>query len=191
MANILVFSELPEVVIANNTFLCDIPIRYKDDPMLEMVREVTGISPRLPIYRDGELLAMAKPRGLFLTAKGKGAGLRMRRQPGLWVCEMNKKPLFQFCYDGAGPLKINAEMQTYDGVFLKYSPESISSLIQPITGVVDGKTVQGAQIGNLRMFGCHLRSVVGIQIGPTTRPLPAAIGIPLLQTLENEQRMGK
>ena len=54
MGENLMFVSIPEVVIATNTFVCPIVIRYKDLSMLEMVKEVAAYTPKIPIFhRDG------------------------------------------------------------------------------------------------------------------------------------------
>jgi hypothetical protein len=169
----LLFSEIPQVVIASNTFICPIVIRYKDIPMLEMIREIKIFTTRIPIFhQDGTKLAVAKGAQLYETEEGKKAGVKMRHLPDCTVCEMQGKPLFEIRRQGAAALKINAELFTSDGAFLKWSDERISGLINSKGNVL--------QIGGSSLSNCFFRGNVGIQIGKPIQPMGAAlmIGLP-------------
>jgi hypothetical protein len=170
----LIFVQSPAIVIATNTFLCRIPIRYKDTPMLEFVKELTTYTTTIPIFHsDGTKLAVAKGSQLYRTKEGEKAGVTMRYVPDGTVCEINGKPAFEIRRKGAAALKMTAELFTCDAAFLKWSEETLSGVLS----VEPGKVLH---VGTSTFERCHFQAEVGIQIGESTTPLPMAVSLPFL-----------
>lgn len=163
----LIFTNIPQVIIASNTFSCQIPIRYKDEPMLEFIKEMNVYDARIPIYHsDGTKMAIVKGRNVYATEEGKKAGIKLLHPSLSTICEMNGKTLFEIRRQAASAVKMTAELFTHDGYFLKWSENFIDCI--NINGSI-------LQVGGLQMSGCFLNAPVGIQIGDTTNPLPTAI----------------
>ena len=57
----LLITDKPEILIATNVFVSPIPVRYRDTPMLEMVKELKLYEAKVPIFHsDGTQLAVVK-----------------------------------------------------------------------------------------------------------------------------------
>ena len=166
----LTFIESPVITIGTNHFLCNIPIRYKDTPMLEVIKELTTFNEetfttKIPIFHsDGTKLAVVKGNQIFRTEEGEKAGVTLRNPAGVTVCELNGKPVFEIRRKGAAALKMNAELHTFDGAFLRWSEEELSGLLTVGESCL--------QLGSSKMTNCSLQGVVGIQIGAPNNPLP-------------------
>ncbi len=171
----LVFIELPAVTIATNTFLCRIPIRYRDTAMLEIIRELTtnkteSFVTEIPIfYSDGTKLAVVKGRQIYRTADGEKVGVELRYLPDGTVCEIKGKPAFEVRRKGAAALKMSAELHTFDGAFLRWSEEELSGVIS-----VAGESLK---VGGATLTRCCLHGEVGIQIGTSTTRRPTCVGV--------------
>lgn len=168
----LMFSQIPAITIATNIFVCKIPVRYKDEALLEFVKDIRvgGCYPQIPIYHpDGTKLAVAKGSQLYSTAAGQKAGVEMIYPQGATVCRMGGRPLFEIRRQGAAALKMDAELCTFDGQFIKWTEHFIGVLL------LNGQDC-------LRLGGtfqrCRFEGVVGIQLGQSTQSLPAAVCIP-------------
>lgn len=193
--NSLLFSDSPTVRISGMDFNCQVLLQYFDTPMLEVVQEVTTLNlsrytTKLPIYHnDGTKLAVAKGSQLYRTADGEKAGVEMRHPPGMTVCEMNGRPIFEMRRTGSAAVSMTAELYTNDGVFLKWSDASVSEMLFgsfiasfPKLGLV----VEPADGGGLlirRLDGLVATIVaggitgrLGILIGTRTPPGPGAPG---------------
>jgi hypothetical protein len=176
----LIFTQIPAVMIASNFFICQIPIRYKDEPMLEFIKELTVYRSKIPIYHsDGTKLADVKGSEIYPTEDGKKAGITMRHPAGATVCEMNGKPLFEIQKQGANALKMVAELFTFDGFFLKWSAQQIEGLIHASGGDL--------KIGGSSFSGCSFQGPVGIQIGDSTKPLPACLGLSITSEMDKKK----
>ena len=117
----------------------------------------------------GHSSPVAKGNQLYPTAAGEKAGVKMRHLPDGTVCEINGKPAFQIRRSEHAALRMNAELFTNDGAFLKWSEESLSGLLTLKGG-------EGLQVGGIMLKDCTLRADVGIQIGNPSIPLPTAVG---------------
>ena len=170
----LLFTELPETKIANNIIMSPIPIRYHDEAMLELVKEVKLYEAKVPIFHsDGTKLAVVKGSQLYDTDDGKKAGVSLRHLPGVTVCEISGKPVFEIQRKGAAAITMTAELYTYDATFLRWSDTFI-------TGLLFSDPDKPLKIGGLVMSDCYLEGPVGIQIGQPSQSLGAAI---FMQTL--------
>lgn len=174
MGDNLIFSALPEVTIATNRFVCDIPIRYKDMPMLEMVKELTAYTPKIPIFGpDGTKLAVVKGSQLYATHDGEKAGVQLRHLPGGTVCDIKGKLAFEIRRQGASALKMTAELFTFDGVFLRWSDEVMKGMM-----TLDGQQIEILPTHTVFQH-CQFEGPVGIQIGKASLEMPACFAIPL------------
>lgn len=168
----LVFTQSPAVVIATNTFLCRIPVRYQDTPMMEFIREMTtlntpGITTKIPIFHnDGTQLAIVKGARLFDTKDGEKAGVKLRHLPDGQVCELNGKTLFELRRSAAAAISMTAELFTPDGAFLKWSPKELNGLLT----LEPGKPLK---IGGAVFSNNYFQGDVGIQIGRPTESIGA------------------
>jgi hypothetical protein len=162
----LVFTQVSAVVIANNTFVCRVPICYKDTPMLEFVQHMPKhnaptLTTRIPIFHsDGTLLAVLKGGSLQATDDGKKAAVKLLHLPDGAACELNGKTLLEIKRTKTA-LSVTAELFTNDGVFLKWSENELNGRMSPAPNA--------PRIGGLTMTGCKFSGDVGIQIGVPTR----------------------
>lgn len=170
----LTFIATPFVTIGTNRFLCRIPIRYKDIPVLEIIQDLTTFNEetfitKIPIFHsDGTKLAIVKGRRIFLTNEGEKAGVKLRHLPDGDVCEIDRKLAFEIRRKGSAALKMTAELHTFDGAFLRYSEEELF-----------GQLMGGNDIRKLKtpFTNCEFQGEVGIQIGTPTKPLPTCVGL--------------
>jgi hypothetical protein len=168
----LIFTQIPAVSIASNQFFCQIPIRYKDEAVVEFVKELTTYISKIPIFHpDGTKLAVVKASQLFLTKEGEKAGLTLRYPPNFTVCELAGKTLFEIERQGATALKMSAELYTNDGFFLKWASEQFGCFINTQGNML--------KVAGLTISGSTIQAPVGIQIGETSNPLPTGIKIAL------------
>ena|GEM_PF-1136308 len=174
MAERLIFTQSPAIVIASNTFICRIPIRYRDTPMLEFVKELTTLNTdtfttKIPIFHsDGTKLAVVKGANIYPTKEGEKSGVTMRHPPDVTVCELNGRPVFEIRRRGAAAISMTAELHTFDGAFLKWSEVSLSGLLTTGAG-------NSLQIGGLTLKGNTFQGEVGIQIGRPAQSVGGAV----------------
>jgi hypothetical protein len=182
----LIFTQIPAVMIASNFFNCQIPIRYKDEAMVEFVNELSVYRTKIPIYHpDGTKLAVVKGSEIYPTEAGKKAGVELHNEAGLTVCELNKKPVFEIQKQGANALKMQAELHTFDGFFLKWSKEIFSG--QMGDGAMKIRAAENALIiGGGCISRNSFKGTVGIQIGQPENRLPACILVPIISSSEEE-----
>lgn len=174
----LFFYQTPAITIATNVFICRIPIRYRDTPILEFIREITTrqneeVTTKIPVHHpDGTKLAVVKGNRIFKTEDGEKVGVELRYLPDGQVCEINGKPAFEIRRKGAAALKMDAELYTFDGAFLRWTKTDGSGLVCAEHG--------GLRVGGVTMQGCSFSGEVGIQVGDTAaEPRGAAVFINL------------
>jgi hypothetical protein len=109
-------------------------LQYDNTPMLEMVREQkAGFTTQIPIYRsDGSYIAKAVGSRLVYSHDSKAAGIKLRREPYLTVCEMDGKPIFEIRRLEPSRFKTEAELYTHDGSFLKSSDHGLTGKVRAI-----------------------------------------------------------
>ncbi|MBU4271207.1 MAG: hypothetical protein KKE86_05285 [Planctomycetes bacterium] len=175
MDDSLLFIESPAITIGTNTFFCRIPIRYKDTAMLEIIKKSTtqkteSFTTEIPVfYSDGTKLAVVKGRQIYRTPDGEKVGVELRHLPDGTVCEIKRKPAFEIRRKGAAALKMSAELHTFDGAFLRWSEEELSSLLS-IAG-------ESLKLACPTFTHCHFQGEVGIQIGTPTMHLPTCVAM--------------
>ncbi|MCX7424674.1 MAG: HNH endonuclease signature motif containing protein [Planctomycetia bacterium] len=169
----LIFAQSPFITIGSNQFLCRIPVRYRDTAMLEFVKEVDTshgetYTSHIPIFHsDGTKLAVVKGRQIYKTKDGEKAGVTLDYIPDGTICKINGKPAFEIRRQGAAALKMDAELHTFDGAFLRWSETDLSGLL-----TIENDSLR---LGGSMFTRCSFQGVVGIQIGDATTPFPACV----------------
>lgn len=144
----LIFTQFPQVTIATNTFInCRVPLKFDDINLIELVQEeLIGFTTQIPIYHsDGTYLARVKGNRIFLTEDGKKVGLKMEKKANVWECQMEKQTLFEIHHQSGNSFKIQAELHTPTGHFVK-------CIDSPQLGLID---INGnaLQVGRISMIG--------------------------------------
>jgi len=161
----LIFSKDASIKIATNTFI-NVPIilQLDDLPLIEVVQTVdASYTVQIPIFHpDGTKLAVAKGTQLYdVTEAGKKSGLTYEHPDKMTVCKLGNQTLFEIRRQAAAALKMQAELFTPNGRFVKCTDSPIAEIFKQAPS---GMTM----IGNLRMMGCtfsncrigiHLKSV--------------------------------
>jgi hypothetical protein len=123
MGTELVFSKLPVVEFATNTFE-NVPIilRYEDTDLITLVEQTpTEYYTKIPIYHsDGTKLATAVNSRIF-PEKNIRDDIKIHKHPHVWVCTRNGKEVFEIRQQKNDLFKIYAELYASDGYFIKYS----------------------------------------------------------------------
>lgn len=156
----LVFSQSPCITIASNTFI-NVPIilRYEDLNLIEVIKDLTiGYHIEIPIYHpDGTKLAVAKNSRIFNTSEGEKAGVKIDKHPGVWICKMENKELFEIRQEGPNLFKTTAELYTNDGCFIKCTDN-------PEINVFD-KNASALSFNSITMSNCIFKDIsIGIDI---------------------------
>jgi len=163
-ADRLIFSGSPEVEYAGN-FFKEVPVilEYEDTPLIEVVQEQAGrFTTQFTIFnKDSLYIAKVKGSQLYPAKEGSGSNLKLRHPKNTTVCELDGRTIFEVRRKDAAALRVDAELFTPDGRFLKASDRGIpSELISR-----DGSSVR---IRGLVMVGCYCRkSRVGVHISST------------------------
>ena len=152
MSDHLIFSDHPDVLIASNTFK-NVPVvlQYDTIPLIRVVRDADATyTPEISIYHpDGTYLAKAKGSQLYLTEPGKKVGLTLRHLPGMTVCELDGRTLFELRRQKAAAFKATAELYTSDGAFLQVSDHDIA-----------GYVIDQMSHDHLQIHGLHLSDTI-------------------------------
>ena len=146
--NKLIFSEIPQVTIATNTFInCPVILKFDDVNLIELIKEEQlGFTTQIPIYHpDGTYLAKVNGNRIFLTDDGKKAGLKIEKKANVWECQMEKQTLFEIHQEAANSFKTQAELYTPTGHFVKCTDSPKPDLID-----INGNALQ---IGGITMSG--------------------------------------
>ncbi len=153
----LIFTQIPAVTIATNTFI-NVPVilQYEDMPLISLVQtQPAGYTTQIPIYHsDGTYLAKAVGSRLFATPAGEKAGLKLEHPPKMTVCKLGDRTLFEIIREEAAALKTRAELYAPDGYFVKVKDDpqvqlynAAGSALQ-IRGITMTRcTFQGLRIG--------------------------------------------
>jgi hypothetical protein len=157
----LIFKARPVVTIAGNSFV-NVPIILQviDTPLIEVVSlQEAGFTSRISVYHeDGTYLAKVVGAQIYKTRQGAKAGLEMRYPPGMTVCEMGGRTLFELTRSGAAALKGQAELYAPTGAFVKCADDGLR-------GFVLDKTATQLKIGGVTMTGCTVsNSHIGILV---------------------------
>jgi hypothetical protein len=146
--NELIFTQVPQVTIATNTFInCPVPLKFDDINLIELVKEEqVGFTTQIPIFHpDGTYLAKVVGNRMFLTDDGKKVGLKIEKKANVWECQMGKQTLFEIHQQSANSFKTQAELYTPTGHFVKCTDSPQLGLID-----INGNALQ---VGGLSMIG--------------------------------------
>jgi len=144
--NKLIFHETPEVEFAGNTFI-DVPIilQYDDKPLITVANhEKADFITQFEIYnKDGVYIAKVKGTQIYLTDEGKRVNIKMKHPNKMTICELDNQTLFEIHRKGPASLKLEAELYTPDGRFMKKDSNGIpSSLLNNNGDIIKlGKTI--------------------------------------------------
>ena len=133
----LIFTELPAVTIATNTFIrTPIVLQYEDTPLIQVVKhQEAGYTTEIPIYHsDGTYLAKAVGSQLYPTPQGRQAGVILEHPDRMTVCKLGSRVLFEISRTEAAALKTTAELHAPDGYFIKYADGVPQPLLFNATG---------------------------------------------------------
>lgn len=152
----LIFSQSPCINIASNTFI-NVPVilRYENLNLIEVIKDLEiGYCTQIPIFHpDGTKLAVAKNSRIFNTPDGVKAGVKIEKYPGLWVCKMENKDLFEIRQQGPDLFKTTAELYTNDGFFVKCTDNPQVGLFDKNASAlaIKGITLSGNTFSNIKI----------------------------------------
>ena len=144
----LIYQTSPAVNLATNIFV-NVPtiFQFDDTPLISVIRDHTlGFTTEIPIYHaDGTYLAKVNGTRVYPTEAGAKAGIVMRSLEHQTVCEMAGKTLFEVFHQKGDAFRIQAELSTPSGYFVKMLDDPTPSVIKS-----DG---QSLQVGGIMMSG--------------------------------------
>jgi hypothetical protein len=145
----LIYQSSPAVNLASNVFV-NVPVvlQFDETPLISVVsQQGLGYTTEVPIYRShGTYLAKVNGTRVYPTDAGKSAGIRMRSLPNLTVCELEGRTLFEVHHQPGDAFRLEAELATPTGYFVKVSANPLPSLIRS-----DGQSLR--VVGGLMMSG--------------------------------------
>lgn len=159
--NNLIFQQSPTVHVASNIFInVRTVIMFEDTPLLQVEAvPKAGYTTKYSIYHsDGTFLAKVVGSQLYSTKEGEKAGVKLRHDPGLTVCEMGSQTLFEIRRVDPAALKTQAELHTPLGTFIKATDQGLD--------LFEKMNTQGAlKLGNLFVSNSTFNNCdVGIRI---------------------------
>lgn len=144
----LIYQTSPTVNIATNFFV-NVPtiLQFDETPLISVVREQNlGYTTSIPIFHsDGTYLAKVNGTRVFPTDSGKNAGIEMQSHPDVTVCKLAGRTLFEVYHQKGDAFRIQAELGTPTGYFVKVSDTPIPTLVRS-----DG---QSLRVGGVVMSG--------------------------------------
>jgi hypothetical protein len=165
----LYFESSPRITVATNTFI-NVPVilKYEDTPLIEVIKEHgIGFTTQIPIYHsDGTYLAKVKGNRVYPTEEGKKVNIDIKDMPGMFICSLENKVMFQLSHGVNEAFKADAELFAPDGCFVKCSDAPKPELFD-LTGnaiKVGGITMIGNIFQNLSI-GIWLRKDGSCAIG--------------------------
>jgi hypothetical protein len=165
----LTYQISPVVYLATNKFV-NVPVilKFDDVPLISIIRENSlCFKTKIPIYHsDGTYLAKVNGTQVFKTPDGEKAGIVMRQLPGITVCEMDGKTLFEIRHQPGDTFRTNAEIYTPTGYFVK-STDPLPPQIIDASGKalkVGGLTMSNSVIQGFKV-GIWLKSDGNCSIG--------------------------
>lgn len=157
----LLFLNSPAVEFGSNTFI-NVPtiLQYDDTPLIEVAQvRPAGFTSQFSIYnRDGVYIAKVKGSQVYLTEMGSNSNLKLRYPANMTVCELDGQTLFEIHRKDAASLRMEAELFTPDGRFMKVNEQKFPA------NLVDANS-SSLTIGGNMMMGCTFSNCrVGILI---------------------------
>ena len=152
----MIYQTAPVVTLATNRFV-NVPIilQFDDTPLISIVKnESLKYTTEIPIYHsDGTYLAKVNGTRIYATEAGKKAGLVMEYPAHMTVCKMGKNTLFEVHHETGDAFRMQAELFTPNGFFVKSSdaPVPIS-----ISKSGDSLRIGGAIISHCTFNGCQI-----------------------------------
>lgn len=152
----LIYQTTPAVNLATNIFV-NVPtiLQFDETPLISIVREQNlGFTTEIPIFHaDGTYLAKVNGTRVFPTEAGTKAGIVMRSLANETVCEMAGKTLFEVFHKKGDAFRIQAELSTPSGYFVKMADAPVPNVLTP-----DGQSLRiGGSIMSGNMFqGCRI-----------------------------------
>jgi len=167
----LIFQKTSKVEYGGNTFV-NVPVllRFDDIPLIEVVRkEKLGLTTSIPIYgSDGTYLAKVVGTRIYSTPDAAKVNFKVIKESDLWACTMEGNTLFEVRHSGRDTFKMNAELYTDTGYFVKthdhqelYSPQSQTNKIM--------HSITGNNISNVEI-GIWIRSSGQVEVGRAISP---------------------
>jgi hypothetical protein len=153
--DVFTFNQVPVFEIASNTFArVPVILQYENTPLIQVVREMqAGFTTEASIYHeDGTYLARVRGSRLFPTSEGTKAGVSIRHEPQLVVCEISDRTAFELRYVAPAAVRGAAELHTPDGAFLKMD-RAVSGYVK-----MDGNclAVGGVFMSGNRFIDCRI-----------------------------------
>jgi hypothetical protein len=153
----LIFQQTPVVTFLTNTFI-NVPIilKHEETNLIEIIRNETGIgfTTQIPVYHpDGTYLAKVVGNRIYLTNDGKKSGIILDKRAGLWICKMGSQSLFEIRHQTGDKFKLDAELYTPNGYFIKCSdnekPKLMDNSGNPLS--IGGIVMKGCTFENLKV----------------------------------------
>jgi len=152
----LIYQTHPAVNLASNVFV-NVPIvlQFDETPLISVVTQHRlGYTTEIPIYHsDGTYLAKVNGTRVYPTDAGRSAGIIMRSLPNLTVCEHAGRTLFEVHHQPGNAFRLQAELATPTGYFVKISDNPPPSLIRS-----DGQSLRigGSMMSGNVFNGCRI-----------------------------------
>src|SRR5687767_2144696 len=129
----LIYQTSPAVNFGTNIYV-NVPIilQFDETPLISVINEqALGYTTEIPIYHsDGTYLAKVNGTRVFPTEAGKTAGIEIRKLPNLTVCELAGRTIFEVHHQPGDAFRIQAELATPTGCFVKVGNTPLPSLIR-------------------------------------------------------------
>jgi hypothetical protein len=163
----LIFQKSPLVTVGTNTFI-NVPIilQYENTPLIEVIKEqYLGYTSSIPIYHpDGTYLAKVNGTRLYLTEKGKKAGIKLDRLADRTICKMGSQTYFEIQHQPGDAFKTSAELYTPDGLFIKASETDVFDILGSDSLRIGGTTLTDNTFENFSI-GIRIRQDGSIELG--------------------------
>lgn len=165
----LTYQTAPIVTLGTNRFV-NVPIilQFDDTPLISIAKnESLRYTTEIPIYNaDGTYLAKINGTRIYATEAGKKAGLVMQHPAHMTVCKMGGKTLFEIRHGTGDAFRMEAELFTPSGFFVKYldAPTPVLMNDKGEALRVGGVTMSGNIFANLRI-GIWVKSDGSVALG--------------------------
>jgi hypothetical protein len=152
----LTYQTAPVVTLCTNRFV-NVPIilQFDETPLISIVKnESLRYTTEIPIYHaDGTYLAKVNGTRIYATEAGEKAGLVMEHPAHMTVCKMGKKTLFEIHHETGDAFRMQAELFTPSGFFVKTSDAAVPALIRKSGEFLQ---IQGVIMSHNTFVGCRI-----------------------------------